>query len=261
MSTLAKLVSFGGRVKHRLSIKPLILAPATVAIAFMGVVISVSEAQAALLKSYDFNGSLSDTLGNGVPLTSSGGSISGGRYSFSDNEGLRLTSALPSTTDYGIETRLRVDDSVVGYNKLIDFQDLSSDLGLYIFNGQITFYTLSSNFGSVSVGTDFTLGLARSAGSIQVFLDGVSLFTVADASNQAVPLLNVLNFFIDDNTTGQRESFAGSVDFIRIHNDSSTFGTEPQPATVPEPTSLAFLGAATAMGFGASFRRKLAEKK
>lgn len=230
-------------------------------VAFTGVVTSLSEAQAALLKSYDFNGNLSDTLGNGVPLTSAEGSISGGRYSFPNNQGLRLTSALPSTTDYGIEMRLRVDDSVDGYNKLIDFQDLSSDLGLYILNGQITFYTLSSRFGRVSVGTDFTLGLARSLGSIEVFLNGTSLFTAADTSNQAVPLSNVLNFFIDDNqtTTGQLESFAGSVDFIRIHNDSSTFGTEP--TVVPEPTSLTFLGAATAMGFGASFKRKLAKKK
>ena len=91
-----------------------------------------SLSHAALINSYDFNGGLTDTLSTGADLTTSGGTISNGAYDFSANQGLRLTSALPSTTDYGIEFSLTVTDNVNGYNKLIDFSDLASDLGLYI---------------------------------------------------------------------------------------------------------------------------------
>ncbi len=195
---------------------------------------------AALIKSYDFNGNLEDSLGNGLTLTDSGGVIGGGRYSFLSNQGLRLASALPSTTDYGIEIRLQINDSVAGFNKLIDFQDLASDLGLYELNGTIDFFTTGPNMGSVALNTDFTVGLARSGGQIEVFLDGISLFTAADGSNEAVPIANVLNFFEDDFHTSQGEAFAGSVDFIRIHNDSSTFGTNP-PASTPIPATLFLL--------------------
>jgi hypothetical protein len=212
-------------------------------------------ANAGIIKSYDFDSSLTDTLGNGVDLTASGGAVSAGRYSFTNNQGLRLTSALSSTTDYGIEIKFQMNDSLSGYNKLIDFQDLASDLGLYELNGGIRFYTASGAFGSVSLNTDFTIGLARSAGAMELFLDGVSIFSGSDGSSQGVSGANTLNFFEDDSATGQVESFTGSVDFIRIHDDSSTFGTAPV-GTVPEPSTYAMLilGLA-ALGYG---RRKKA---
>lgn len=201
--------------------------------------------QGALLKSYDFNGTLSDTLGNGVDLTDSGGSISGGRYSFTQNQGLQLTSALPSTTDYGIEIRLQGTDALSGYNKLIDFQDLAVDVGLYVLNEQIRFYTAGPTAaGTVALNTDFTVGLARSSGTIEVFLNGTSLYSFADGG-QGVPGGNILNFFEDDFGTSQGEAFAGSVEFIRIHNDSSTFGVAPSfnpGPSIPEPATLSLFG-------------------
>jgi len=209
------------------------------------------SANAALIKSYDFNGDLSDTLGNGVDLIASGGSVSGSRYNFLANQGLKLNSALQNTSNYGIEMKLQMTDNLSGYNKLIDFQNLTSDYGLYIQSGAVNFYTSGPTAGSVSLGADFTIGFAVGAGSMSVFLDNALLFNVA--SSQAIPALNILNFFEDDFATGQNESFAGSVDFIRIHDDSSTFGAAPITGNVPEPGTLFLLASGL---FGISLRRR-----
>lgn len=183
------------------------------------------SANAALIKSYDFNDSLTDSLGSGSDLIASGGSVSGGRYNFSANQGLELNSALLNTSSYGIEMKLKMTDSVAGWNKLIDFESLTSDLGLYIRSGTVDFYTSGPAAGTVDLNTDFTIGFAVSSGSMDVYLNSLLLFTTT--SSQAVTTSNILNFFVDDNATSQNESFAGSADFIRIHDDASTFGTAP----------------------------------
>ncbi|MFT6735584.1 MAG: hypothetical protein ACJAS9_003795 [Polaribacter sp.] len=203
-----------------------------VTIFVLGLFVNIQIANAALINSYDFNGGLADTLGAGADLVASGGTISNGAYDFTANQGLRLTSALPSTTDYGIEFSLTVTDRVSGFNKLIDFSDLLFDLGLYIYDGQITFYDYDEVGGTISVNETFILGLERAAGSLSVFLDGILLSTISDSDNLAVSTTNILNFFEDDVSTNQGEAFNGSVDFIRIHNDSSTFTAVPEPSTI-----------------------------
>ncbi|GAA6189694.1 VPLPA-CTERM sorting domain-containing protein [Litorivita sp. NS0012-18] len=209
-------------------------------VALCATALTGGTAQAALINSYDFDGSYADTLGAGNDLVASGGTISGGEYIFSGNQGLRLTDALPSTTDYAIELGFSVTDSVGGYNKLIDFQDLASDLGLYIYSGTLDFYTTGAGGGSISVGQDVVVGFARSGGVLSYYLDGALIASAADTANQAVSGANVLNFFEDDFATSQSESFAGAVDYIRIHDNISTFGAEPAPA-VPLPAGLPLL--------------------
>ena len=213
----------------------------TLVAALASFVLVSSAAQAALLNSYDFDTlGRGDTLLVGDDLTDNGGTIAGGLYSFTDNQGLRLTAALPDTSNYGIELRFKVIDSIAGYNKLIDFQDLSSDFGLYLLEGTVDFFTALSTSGTVSLGEFVTVGLERSGGSISLFLDGAFLGTATDDSEQAVSLGNILNFFVDD-TQVAGESFAGAVDFIRIHNDSSTFGQAPAMPAIPVPASLPML--------------------
>ncbi len=215
-----------------------------------------SHANAAIVKSYDFNGDLSDTLGNGVNLVSNGGTVNSGRYTFTNNQGLRLDSALPNTTDYGIEIKFQLSDVLDRYNKVIDFRSLASDAGLYVYYNKIKFFAAgpTGGVGAVTLNNDFTLGLSRSSGIIELFLDNVSLFSVAD-NGQAVSVLNILNFFEDDGATGKSESFAGSVDFIRIHDDASTFGT--QLSVVPLPAALPmFFSGLVGIGIVGRRRRK-----
>lgn len=221
----------------------------------LGLFTSLS-ANAALLKSYDFDGGLTDTLSNGNTLIASGGSVVGGRYDFTNNQGLKLTSALADTSDYGIEIKMQINDSLGGFNKVIDFQDLTSDNGLYFLAGKLNFYALSGSVGSsLTLNTDFTVGLARSGGMLELFLNGTSLWSGADSTGYGISASNILNFFEDDNATNQNESFAGSVDFIRIHDDASTFGSMiTPPNAVPVPAALIMFAPAL-LGF-LGFRRK-----
>lgn len=203
-----------------------------------------ATANAALIKSYDFTTGLNDALSNGVDLVASGGTVSAGRYSFGQNQGLRLDSAVPSTTDYALEVKFLVDDSVGSWNKIIDFSQLTSDLGLYIFNGTLNYYSGVGNGGVIGLDQDYVLGFELTGGSnIAVFLDGALVFNGTTTSAQ--PSSNVLNFFEDDTFTGQSEAFVGSVDYIRVHNDRSTFGQAPTVSdpTVPEPAPLALIAA------------------
>lgn len=232
--------------------------PALAACAGIILLAEASVADAALVKSYDFDGTLADTLGNGADLQSLGGTLADGRYSFGANQGLRLTDALPDTETWANELgfRLNAGEDVGGYNKLIDFADRSLDQGFYTYSGQFNFYNLGLNAGSVVAGQDLVVGLVRSAGKLSIFLDKVAVAEVADNGALGVPPANVLNFFIDDARTAG-ESFAGLVDFIRIHDDASSFGEAPdlQPAPVPLPATLPLLaGCLGAMGLWARRR-------
>ncbi|MFT5394800.1 MAG: hypothetical protein ACI8PT_005012 [Gammaproteobacteria bacterium] len=96
-----------------------------------------------------------------------------------------------------MEIKLSIEDSLSGFNKILDFQDLSSDVGPYALGGAIDFFTIGPAAGSLALNTDFIVGLARAADTVEVF----SLFTVSDPLGQAVSAANILNFFEDDLAT------------------------------------------------------------
>jgi len=197
---------------------------------------------AALINSYDFDGDLTDTLGNGVDLVALGGTISSGRYVFDNNQGLSLASALPSTTSYQIEIKFQMTTNPTTFNKLVDFESLAIDIGLYINGDRLRFFTDSSNgvVDRIPLNTDVTVNLIRdgSTNEVKGLLNGVEQWSFIDTVNHAVPSGNILNFFVDDNATSQREAFAGSVEYIRISNI-------PEPGTAVLLMGLAGLGMAT----------------
>jgi hypothetical protein len=217
-------------------------------LALVAVLLSPMAANADLIKSYDFNGDLTDTLGNGLDLIASGGALGGGRYTFGANQGLRLDSALPDTNDYTIEIKFQMDSVTPFWKKVLDFQNLTTDTGLYVAGDRLQFFnTTIGGPTSIAVNTDVIARVTRDGGTNQVqgFINDILQWSFDDGGNIAVPGGNVLNFFEDDFVTGQSETMTGSVDWIRISSAVS----------VPEPGTLALLGIGLA-GIGFTRRRK-----
>lgn len=120
-----------------------------------------------------------------------------------------------------------------------------------MYDNTLDFYLDDTTAGTYQLNTDFIVGLARSGGTVELFLDGVSVYSFSDVDEEGVSSLNILNFFIDDdNKNGLGESFSGSVNFIRIHDDSSSFGVAPPITSVPESGTLAIF-ALNMMGIAA----------
>jgi len=216
--------------------------------AFTGLcLLTSSVTSATLMSSYDFNGDLTDSLGVGASLTSKGGVLDNGRYAFTNGQGLALDiySLFNPVDSYAIEMKFKTDDGFSGYNRLIDWSDLNSDLGLYIHNNQINMYNYGSTPNStVPAGEDFTLGFEFNAvtNTISYYINGGFIGSRVDTSHIANLDSSAVSFFDDNTSHGTTEEFTGSVDFIRFHHDASTFGQLPQINSVPEPTTLAILG-------------------
>lgn len=198
-----------------------------------------SPAQAALvlIKSYDFNGDLTDTLGNGNDLTSFGGNLTTpGRYTFAAGQGLDLSDAFPDPTDYAIEMRFEIDSNIPFWKKIIDYQDLTSDNGAYIRSSSLAFLSPGTALGGTGIpsNTDAVIRITRDGGTneVQGFVNGNLEFSFFDTALAAVSVPNLLTFFVDDAISGGTEVQGGSVDYIRIFSEDNIVVSEPGPFAV-----------------------------
>ena len=210
----------------------------------MALALLCTTARAALVSSYDFNGDYTDSLGNGNDLSLYNvGLLTGGRYVFGNNQGLRLTDAVSNSNEFAIEMKLQREASGLGWSKIIDFSTRLSDFGLYFYGQPFQLGFKSATGGPVgpivTPGQDVVIGLYRSGATMQLFLDGALVFSGSHNGDIDVGFgANTISFFVDDiaSPSPGTESFGGSVDWIRIHDDPTSFqGATTTTPSVPEP--------------------------
>ncbi|MDT7521877.1 PEP-CTERM sorting domain-containing protein [Rhodoferax sp. TBRC 17198] len=207
---------------------------------------------------YRLDGTLSDDFG-GPALVASGGTLNSTDYVFGRNQGLTLTESLGSV--YTIDLSFSFD-SHGGWQKIVDFSNLSSDIGMYTLGTQYQFFNLTSDIGAApAVGVAGRLTLTRDASSLlSIYSNGTLLTSFSDQS--AADLTGrTASFFIDDFPTGQSESGTGKVNYIRTYDTALSaiqVASLASPlAPVPEPETYALLLAGLGI-IGAAVKRRKA---
>jgi Ca2+-binding RTX toxin-like protein len=147
-------------------------------------------------------------------------------YQFAAGSGLSLdTSGLPSQSEYSIEIWFRLED-VLGFKKLVDFDGLQADTGLYVISGYLQLFgdgsepisTLTINANEYN-----RLLMTRSAsGVVSVYLNEQLTLSFTDNAVVSDISTGALNFFVDDVATGNTEVSAGAVAQIRLFDKALT---------------------------------------
>ncbi len=170
---------------------------------------------------YDLNGSLTDIYG-GPSLVSNGGTLTSTDYVFGVSQGLHLDGALVDPTDYSVEVVMKYDALAPRWKKIIDFQSLSSDYGVYLQYDWLDWVPATDRGpGAVAENSTFHLALSRSSssGETKGYLNGQLQWTFTGRMGAtAVPSSNVLIFFEDDFAEAQVEAQSGSTDCIAIYD-------------------------------------------
>ncbi len=233
-------------------------------------------AKAAVVANYQFQNTLSSTIPTApdlvpfVPGTYAPAIIGGTPttvYNFGRNEGLSLDTTGLISDNYTIAALFSFDD-ISGYRKIFDFENLTSDAGLYTLGGQLIFYPTPGGGPAVGPGTFLEAVLTRDSSTNLVtgYFDGTPVFSFTDSSSLAViSAANLLNIFQDDNTTGGVESSSGSVAGLRIFDNVLTDAevadlnllTPPTPLPSQVPGPLPLLGVGAAFGWSRRLRSRL----
>ena len=177
----------------------------------------------APLADYGLDNSLSGA-DDSPDLISLGGTVLETGYSFGENQGLELRGVI-DPDDYSIEFAFRLDESDPAA-KLLDFDELNSDSGLYMDRGVITFndVSLSRTISAADMikaepGVNVHVVITRDSllGEVVVFVDGHEEIRFVDSAAQAVSPSSVVTFFADDGVTTSDAS-AGFAHFIRVYD-------------------------------------------
>jgi hypothetical protein len=192
---------------------------------------SVASIAAADTFTYQLNGSYAESNG-GPSLVPYGGTLGPTGYTFGVQLGLSL-SGTGAFDSYSIDIHFFFDalgSSFNGYQKILDFQNRTSDSGLYSLDRSLQLFAASGT-GDPHAGTAgpvFTNGtmadllLTRNAsGLFSAFVNGNFAFSVMDtdgATTFSGPG-NIMYFFMDDLQTLMNfppEAGSGFVDFIQV---------------------------------------------
>jgi RHS repeat-associated protein len=145
-------------------------------------------------------------------------------YSFDSGSGFSLdTTNLLPIDNYSIELVFKFDD-VGDWQKIIDYENLTLDTGLYVRDGELVYYNLSDNAGTVNAGEYIHLTITRSANDNQTvaYINGNLIFSFEDSSFIADidNADDLLTFFVDDISTAGGETSSGRIALLRLYEDS-----------------------------------------
>jgi len=175
---------------------------------------------ATLLHEYRLDGTFADQLG-GPSLVSTGGVPGVLGYNFTAGHTLSVSGALANTGHYAIEMFFSLDETN-DYRKLIDFQNLTSDDGLYNLDGMLNFYDYSlAATQSLAPGRLIHLVVSRDRTNLLFtsYVDGVLQIAIIDDTRAGVfsGTNGIIHFLRDDAVTGV-ENPRGYLEYIRIYN-------------------------------------------
>lgn len=175
---------------------------------------------ATLLHEYRLDGTFADQLG-GPSLVSTGGVLGPLGYNFTAGHTLSVSGALANTSHYAIEMFFTLDETN-DYRKLIDFQNLTSDDGLYNIDGVLNFYDYSlADTQSLAPGRLIHLIASRDNSNelFTSYVDGVLQNAAIDDTRAAVfgGTNGIIQFLRDDAITAV-ENPRGYLEYIRIYD-------------------------------------------
>jgi len=175
------------------------------------------QGQAQLLHDYELNGSYLDAFG-GNPIVPNGGTLSATEYVFGSGQGPNVSGVIDPAT-YCIEMRF-TPIAVSGWRKILDFKNLGSDNGLYIYNSKLQFYPHPPGPDVVfAPGAPVTVLFTRDGPTKEMngYVNGVLQWTITDTPNDATfsGVNNIIQILIDDLVVGG-EFTSGSLDYFRI---------------------------------------------
>jgi hypothetical protein len=186
---------------------------------------------------YQLNSSLTDALG-GPSLVALGGTLTASGYQFGSNQGLNLSSALVDPADYSIELVFSWTSLSGGWQKIIDFHNLVSDVGLYTLGNGLQFMNgaFAPNLFTAGVARHLVLTRDDATNVVRAYIDGVERWNFVDNAGDAVfdGPNDIIRFFQDDTASGQTEAQSGFADRIRIF-DGALSATDVAALFNPPP--------------------------
>ncbi|MFA7235940.1 MAG: LamG-like jellyroll fold domain-containing protein [Phycisphaeraceae bacterium] len=178
----------------------------------------------------------------------------------SDQGGLSLgtTGLLAAPDDYSVEMIFKFFDMADQWRRIIDTQDRQDDSGFYVApDNKLGVYPIASGTNIYVNGAYHHVVLTVSGNVATAYLDGQWELSVdTDLLNLDNPnnLDGLLYFFLDNSGGSFNNEYSGGrVALIHIYDGELTAGEAADLAAaagVPEPASVALLGAATVMLLG-----------
>jgi MYXO-CTERM domain-containing protein len=150
-------------------------------------------------------------------------------YSFPQYSGFKSLNKTPivATESYTITMIVKFNPLQGAFTRLIDFSDSTLDEGIYVLNGEISFYPVGTFAPGAFLDNQYSVvTLTRDAASsvVSLYIGLTPAGTYTDTMKIYVPANGTLHFFMD-NTTGPApiaESSAGIVTFVRVSDTPTT---------------------------------------